>query len=149
MIGPAPQPQKEQHCEHEFVCVYFRERSKLAWEDGTPCMSNHPGCEICNEDTRSRPIPAAPATDKHPMCPQQEIWNHCPERERIAQQAAKDERERILDKIHDIAAAISFLSVDQDFPVMLLPELNRRIESFRSPSTNQTDEQQPKGDERE
>ena len=101
-------------------------------------MSNHPGCEICNEDTRSRPIPAAPATDKHPMCPQQEIWNHCPERERIAQQAAKDERERTLLELCNGCTG----EVCQNCVV------ENAIESLRSPSTNQPDEQQPKGDER-
>ena len=53
------QPQRE-HCEHEFTCIFFRKESRIAWKDGTRCMRNQRGCEICNEDTRTRPHTPAP-----------------------------------------------------------------------------------------
>lgn len=51
-MTPDRQPQ---HCDHEFVCIFFRHDSRIAWKDGTRCMANQEGCKICNEDTRSRP----------------------------------------------------------------------------------------------
>ena len=72
MTPGAQQPQRE-HCEHEFTCIFFRKESRIAWKDGTRCMRNQRGCEICNEDTRTRPHTPAPLCDSDHIPTQNEF----------------------------------------------------------------------------
>ena len=60
-MTPARQPQ---HCDHECVCLFFDHDSKIAKNDGTPCMRNAKGCANCCRDTRIHTRAPAPDADK-------------------------------------------------------------------------------------
>ena len=46
-----------QHCDHEMICRLFRLDSRIAYNDGTPCMKNHDGCQKCTHDSRQNKAP--------------------------------------------------------------------------------------------
>jgi hypothetical protein len=93
---PARQPQ---HCDHEIVCWMYRE-NKIP-QGSQPCMRNHTGCEICNEDTRathtSPPAPALfqiePNSSKYSLEQIVEINENI---QKQRKEAAKDAREQVL-----------------------------------------------------
>lgn len=142
--------QPKEHCEHEVVCMWYRNDSVLASIDGTRCMRNQEGCKECAQDTRSRPHPAptfieedvvkeiTDAFDRGYKVGFTEGQTDGTENEKLrAQDIARKAREDVLNKLTVAVADMGFPIIDKtndfdDGRACAYGYFMRAIESLRS-----------------